>query len=87
MEQTLRIRQLKWLCRRGMKELDILLENFLARQAQQLECGQWREFEDLLQAEDDQLWDWLQNPQRPQASRFNALLSQIRRGSEPPGAH
>lgn len=78
--QASRLRQLSWLCRRGMKELDILLENFLAEQAHQLECGQWREFEDLLQSEDDQIWDWLQNPQLPQATRFNALLLQIRHG-------
>ncbi|HLF29818.1 MAG TPA: succinate dehydrogenase assembly factor 2 [Xanthomonadales bacterium] len=64
-----------------MKELDILLENFLARHAQQLERGLWREFEDLLQFEDDQLWDWLQNPQLPQAARFNAILWQIRHGT------
>jgi succinate dehydrogenase flavin-adding protein (antitoxin of CptAB toxin-antitoxin module) len=64
-----------------MKELDILLENFLARQAQELERGRWSEFEDLLQSEDDQLWDWVQNPQLPQAIRFNAILRQIRHGA------
>ena len=55
-----RLQRLRWLCRRGMKELDVLLEAFLAREAPRLEQGAFPEFETLLACEDDQLWDWLQ---------------------------
>lgn len=58
----LRLRRLRWLCRRGMKELDVLLERFLANHAEALQNGQWPEFEALLANEDDQLWDYVLQP-------------------------
>ena len=81
METTLRVKRLKWLCRRGMKELDVLLENFIARSEQELGTGAWPEFESLLQAEDDRIWDWLQAPGRPDAAGFRHLLSNILHGT------
>ena len=55
-----RLNRLRWLSRRGMKELDLLLEGFFAREQEQLEAGAWPQLEQLLASEDDQLWDWLQ---------------------------
>lgn len=72
-----RVRKLKWLCRRGMKELDILLERFIDIHYQSLADGSWPEFESLLQAEDDVLWDWFQDPAHPQAVAYRELLEQI----------
>ena len=74
---TDRIGKLKWLCRRGMKELDILLERFIDIHYQSLADGSWPEFESLLQAEDDVLWDWFQDPAHPQAVAYRELLEQI----------
>jgi len=73
-----RCRKLKWLCRRGMKELDILLEHFLARRGAELRSGLWPELEALLDTEDDLLWDWVQHPATPAAEPFRALLEDIR---------
>jgi len=81
METTQRVRRLKWLCRRGMKELDVLLENFIAGREAELGAGAWPEFELLLQAEDDCIWDWLQAPGRPDAAGFHHLLARIRDGT------
>jgi len=72
-----RTRKLKWLCRRGMKELDVLLERFIQRRIRELEDGRWPELESLLEAEDDQLWDWLQNPGTA-AVPYRELLVRIR---------
>jgi antitoxin CptB len=80
MKTTQRVKRLKWLCRRGMKELDVLLENFIARLEQELDKGAWPELELLLQSEDDCIWDWLQDPQRPDAAGFHELLTEIRHG-------
>jgi antitoxin CptB len=80
MQTTQRVKRLKWLCRRGMKELDVLLENFIARLEQELDKGAWPEFELLLQLEDDCIWDWLQDPHRPDAAGFQELLTEIRHG-------
>jgi antitoxin CptB len=74
-----RLRKLNWLCRRGMKELDILLQGFTARHHNALNEGAWPEFEELLQTEDDLLWDWLMNPPSQDARGFSSLLDEIRR--------
>ena len=81
MQQPGRINKLKWLCRRGMKELDVLLEGFLDQHQQELSEGCWPELESLLQNEDDQLWDWVQQPASGQASAYRAVLEEIRGGS------
>ena len=75
-----RVRKLKWLCRRGMKELDILLERFIDNHQDSLADGSWPDLEALLQTEDDVLWDWFQDSSNPDASRYQELLVQIRRG-------
>jgi antitoxin CptB len=50
--------RLRWRCRRGMLELDIWLTDFLDRNTplNPLDCAG---FMALLDAEDDQLYDWL----------------------------
>ena len=75
-----RLRKLNWLCRRGMKELDILLQRFTARYRTELGEGAWPEFEELLRTEDDQLWDWLLNP-ASHHGQYGKLLDEIRHAS------
>ena len=77
MAGTERIRKLRWLCRRGMKELDILLERFIDINQATLADGSWPQLEALLQTEDDVLWDWFQDSSN---SPYQELLEQIRRG-------
>ena len=73
-----RYKKLQWLCRRGMKELDVLLGRFLRRERAALLNGVWPEFEGLLALEDDVLWDWLQNPARGADDGYQELLCRIR---------
>lgn len=80
MQQQARLSRLKWHCRRGMKELDVLLERFLERERRPLAEGRWPEMEALLETEDDLLWEWLQNPAAAQAIPWRRLLEQIRHG-------
>jgi antitoxin CptB len=77
MEGVERVRKLKWLCRRGMKELDILLERFIKQHQQSLAGGSWPEFESLLQTEDDVLWDWFLDSSGREAAPYRELLGQI----------
>jgi antitoxin CptB len=78
MDESDRIRRLRWLCRRGMKELDILLESFLDAQAGPLSQGSWPCFESLLGIEDDLLWDWIQDPSQAADKTQLELLQAIR---------
>jgi antitoxin CptB len=68
----LRLRRLRWLCRRGMKELDVLLERFIAGQAQALRAGQWPQLE--------RLWDYLQSPCTCPVGELRGLLHEIGQG-------
>ena len=81
MDESQRLRQLRWMCRRGMRELDVLLQAFVERQAVALAAQAWPQFESLLQREDDCIWDWLQNPAAAPDSDFRSILLEIRGGA------
>jgi antitoxin CptB len=48
-----------WRCRRGMLELDVLLERFYHDAYDQLPSASKKAFIDLLSCEDQQLYRWL----------------------------
>lgn len=55
-DRARRCARLRWLCRRGMKELDILLERFCRDHLDQLDDAGLTDFESLLQLEDPDLY-------------------------------
>jgi succinate dehydrogenase flavin-adding protein (antitoxin of CptAB toxin-antitoxin module) len=61
-----------------MKELDILLESFLAANERELRAGSWPEFERFLDLEDDLLWDSLRQPAVSASPEFQSLIKAIR---------
>jgi len=50
------INRLRWRCRRGRLENELVLERFLHSHGAQLEGEQLRAFENLLDYSDDELW-------------------------------
>lgn len=74
-----RIRRLRWLCRRGMKELDLLFESFIRDNDSQLQDGAFPAFERFLNEEDDHLWTWLQGNDGSDNPEYQALIRIIRR--------
>jgi antitoxin CptB len=55
------LNRLRWHCRRGMLELDLVLARFLETRFGTLSPVQLREFEDLLDLEDQELWQRLRD--------------------------
>ena len=51
--------RLKWLCRRGMKELDLLMDGYLEEEYAQASTEDRRAFETLLEYQDPRLLDLL----------------------------
>lgn len=51
-------RQLVWQCRRGLKELDVLLEPFMAHHYRELDAQDQTLFKQLLTHEDVDLLSW-----------------------------
>lgn len=69
--------QLRWRCRRGMGELDHLLNQFLQRRYESLTSEQRQTFSALLDEEDDQLWDWFLSRGMPEKQAYQELIQLI----------
>lgn len=61
-----------------MKELDVLLERFLANEYDGLDEAGRNDFKALLEYEDPVLWGWLLGQDRPGDARLTALVKRIR---------
>jgi len=70
--------RLRWQCRRGLLELDFILERFLAQRYDQLSDESKEQFNELLQHSDPDLQDWLLSSEYPEASPFPDLIGLIR---------
>lgn len=75
--------RLKWLCRRGMKELDVLLERYLERDYPQATDAERIAFRELLECQDPVLWDYVMERDYPQDEGMlnvvRKLVSALRR--------
>jgi antitoxin CptB len=75
---ALNLKRLRWQCRRGMREMDMLLEHWLDRHYANATPAVRADFAALLKTEDDQLWDWLMGKSAPSAAAQAALITAIR---------
>ncbi len=70
--------KIKWACRRGMLELDVLLNNFLERDYNNLNNEDKRLFIELLELPDPELFGLLMQKLAPVDERQAQLISRIR---------
>lgn len=70
--------RLRWQCRRGMLELDLLLEEFLDKAYARLEPRQRALFVDLLHSPDQQLYDYFLGEATPADPEVAQLVARIR---------
>jgi antitoxin CptB len=69
--------RIRWRCRRGLLELDLVLKKFLERRFDQLDAEQRRLFNELLDQPDNDLLDMALGRQEP-ASRYRAVVELLR---------
>jgi antitoxin CptB len=69
--------RLRWRCRRGMKELDLLLQRWLSTAYDEATAAERAAFEDLLEQPDPQLLAWLFRRERPADPVMAALVDAI----------
>ena len=81
-EDEVELRKLRWRCRRGMRELDQLLERWLDREWRQSPMARREVFLRLLDTEDDKLWRWFLGHEVPADVEVAALVRHI--GAMPP---
>lgn len=70
--------QVKWRCRRGMLELDLMLNKFLNEMYRTLSPESKILFQDLLTATDPELYSWLLGFDLPTDKKFQDLILIIR---------
>jgi len=74
--------RLRWRCRRGMRELDQLLERWLRQRWAASSDAERGVFLRLLDSEDDRLWAWFMGHEEPPDAGLAALIHTI--GQLPP---
>jgi antitoxin CptB len=72
------LRRLRWRCRRGMRELDQLLERWLDREFATTSEAERDVFRRLLDCEDDRLWRWFLGHEPADDDEIAALVARMR---------
>lgn len=72
------LRRLRWRCRRGMRELDQLLERYLDRVWRDAPADERGVFLRLLETEDDKLWRWFLGYDAAPDAELAQLVERIR---------
>ncbi len=69
---------LRWQCRRGMLELDFVLERYLDEHYEQADEAEQALFHELLTAQDPELQVWLLNGEPHPDAAYQPLIAKIR---------
>jgi antitoxin CptB len=73
--------RLRWQCRRGMLELDLLLQPFLEKNFPALSEQEKILFERLLSCGDQDLYDWLVRREPPADQELVAIIHYVQQGT------
>jgi antitoxin CptB len=77
-DSEVELKRLHWRCRRGMRELDQLLERWLDGQWTQSSEDERAVFLRLLDSEDDRLWRWFLGHEVAPDDALDSLVQRIR---------
>ncbi len=69
--------RLRWQCRRGMRELDVLLRDYLDRRYEAAGDTEKRAFEQVLTLPDPELAGYLLGRQRPESATLADIIDKI----------
>jgi antitoxin CptB len=75
--------RIAWRCRRGMRELDLLLESVLAEGLGSLESAELDRLEDLLEQPDQDILAWLTGATEPEDPNTKRIVTILRKRIEP----
>jgi len=69
--------RIRWHCRRGMLELDLVLNRFVEQELDGLDSGQLQVFRELLNEQDPMLLAWIMG-QEEVPGRYDFLITRLR---------
>jgi antitoxin CptB len=72
------IDRIRWRCRRGLLELDLVLEAFVSKALSTMTEKELAEFARLLDASDNDLWDWVSARSEPADPALAELVRRLR---------
>lgn len=75
--------RLKWRCRRGMLELDLLLNSYLEIHYDNLDQNEQKDFENLLELPDQTLQKWLTGNELPEDQQLSHVVKAVRQYHHP----
>ncbi|ALP53018.1 hypothetical protein Tel_07520 [Candidatus Tenderia electrophaga] len=70
--------RLQWRCRRGMLELDLLLQPFVERRYDHLSAEEKQQFHALLDFQDQELLECLMLQKPPEDETLNDIIRKVR---------
>lgn len=76
-DRTAMRRKIMWKCRRGTKELDVILERFILKHFDKLEQKEIDLFNQLLNVEDPLLTEWLCFNGKPENQGLEKIVTRI----------
>ena len=78
MATLVELNRLRWRCRRGMLENDLILERFLDARGEAISDGEIAALDRLLELSDNELWDLLSGRQESDDAAVRPLLETLR---------
>ena len=72
------LNRLRWKCRRGMLELDLVLNQFLEQDYSALDAESQQAFVSLLEAGDEDIWTLISDEAASVEPELQAVISRLR---------
>jgi antitoxin CptB len=72
------LERVRWRCRRGLLELDLVLQRFVDEYYAKLGVAERRQFETLLDLSDNELWDMIALTKKQENNGLQRVLSLLR---------
>jgi antitoxin CptB len=69
------LERVRWRCRRGLLELDLVLQRFVDEYYAKLGVAERRQFETLLDLSDNELWDMIALRKKHENNSLERVLS------------
>ena len=77
MVSDLEINRMRWASRRGMLELDLVLEPFVTARYRNLDEGDRERFRRLMACEDQELFAWFLRREQPDDEELAAIVRKV----------
>ena len=70
--------RVRWQCRRGMLELDLVLQRFTEQRLERLDMAQLKALRELLELPDNELFDVVMGRATPDSPHFKPVIEMLR---------